>query len=436
MPVKEKYGQSFGSFAALEKTEALKWLTGLRRNAYERFQAVGFPTKAKEEWKTLSLEPLLGATFADESLKPASGLTERGVRDWSLGEETPRLVFLNGHAAPEFSSAEFLPHGVFLENLSENLHLVPDFVRPYLGSRVQEESNAFALVNTFSFKDGALVFIPPDTAVETPIHILFLTRGGSQSQPVFYPRILVVLGDRAKARVVVTAISETPGGYFSNAVSEVCLGEGASLDYSAIERGGQNGFRFSSNRFYLKKESVLELFTFSQGGAWTRPETQVEFGGDHASATIRALSVLGGVSQAFHHVEVNHRAGLCKSRQFYKNILSGQSKSEFNSLVRVYRDAKGSDTNQLNRNLLLSDTAQCFSKPRLQIDADDVSCTHGATVGQIEKDELFYLKARGLSEKEARFLLTYGFAEELIETVKPAGLRAALEALVREEIGQ
>ncbi|MBI3315375.1 MAG: Fe-S cluster assembly protein SufD [Candidatus Omnitrophica bacterium] len=436
------YSRSFGSHAIPTEPQALGWLAERRRRAYQHFERLGFPTAKSEDWKFLSLDPVLGVSFA-EPLKRPVALKGDEFKAMALAEGEPRLVFVNGVYAPLFSSSEFLPHGVFFESLSENLELVPDFVEPTLGARVEKETNVFALINTFSFKDGALIFIPRGMVLEKPLHVVFAAAGQTAGRPsaggdapsqVFYPRVLIVLEEGARAAVVVDETSHAPGRFFSNAVTEVFLGEGASLNYNVVQHRSPEALGFTTGRFYLEKESSLEIFQYAQGGALTRNESQVYFEGEKASVSMKALAVLSGNTQVHHVAEVCHLKPFGTSRQYTKNILTDKARSEFNSLVRVAPGAQKSDSNQLNRNLLLSDTAQCFTRPRLQIDADDVSCTHGATVGQIEKDEIFYLKSRGLSEKEARFLLTYGFAEEIVEAVTLDPLRAKLEALVNGEL--
>ena len=430
------YRQSFDSVVLAETNGHSGWLSDIRREAYDRFKTIGFPTKTLESWKTISLEPILGASFVSSDgrspQKPDMDFLKGLVSLKS--EEESRIVFVNGAYSEEYSSAGFLPHGVFLGRLAENIELTPDIVRPYLAPRLENETNAFSLINAFSFKDGVFVTVPKNTVLGRPLNLVFVTSLMAGNPRVFYPRILIVLGDHASADVVVNFIGDTTAQYFNNAHAEIHLGEGANLNYTYIQRESRQAFSFFSNHSTLKKESVLNVLSFSEGGLLVRNENHVEFTGERASASHKGLSVLSGESQVFHHAIVDHAAPRCTSRQYYKNILAGRSKSEFNSLVHVHRGAEKSDSNQLNKNLMLSDFAQSYSRPQLKIDADDVACTHGATVGQLEKDELFYLRTRGFSEKQARFALTYGFAEEILEELKPETLKTELETLVNREL--
>jgi len=404
------------------------WLGQIRQEAYERFQAIGFPTKGLEGWKYISLDPIMSASFV-----LAGGKSSQAAVSFKSQEEN-RLVFVDGVYSEEYSSTGFLPHGVFLGRLAENIEFTPDIVRPYLEQRLETETNAFSLINMFSFKDGAFIYVPKNISIDKPLNLFFVTSPTADAPQLFYPRILIVLGDRASAEVVAHFIGGASGKYFNNSDADIHLGEGAKLDYSYIQRESKGAFGFLSNRYTLKKESALNVLSFSEGGLLVRNENQVAFTGEYASASLKGLSVLSGESQTFHHAVVEHAVPHCTSRQFYKAILTDKSKSEFNSLVHVHRGAEKSDSNQLNKNLLLSDFAQSYSRPQLKIEADDVACTHGATVGQLEKEELFYLRSRGFSEKLARFVLTYGFAEEILEAFKPESLKTGLEALVSREL--
>ena len=418
------YRESFSKLV-VGKEKAGAWVKGLRQRAFERFKALGLPNAGLEAWKYINLEPLLDATY----LLPEHGHT-KGVD----ANEKNRLVFMNGIYSPELSSVDPLPKGVILENLASSLDTREKLIKPYLGFGLESEANAFAAINTFSFRDGAFLYIPENTVIEGAIRLLFISFAEKKTPFVFYPRVLVRMGDHSTAKLIVDHVGLREAKSFGNTVCEIHLGVGASLDYTEIEQSPRDAFQFKTKRFYLKEQSSLNMLSFSQGGAVIRDETSVTFGGENGFASLKGLSVLKGASQIYQHANVYHESGRCVSRQFFKNILAGKAKSEFNSLVAVRPGAQKSDSRQLNRNLLLSDLARCYSRPQLRIDADDVSCTHGATVGQLEKDELFYLRSRGLSKELARLVMTYGFADEILEEIQDEALRGGLETLVREEL--
>ena len=431
------YMKSFDSFVSPgQKDTPPGWLAELRTQAYERFKQIGFPTKKLDVWKHTPLEWILGVPFVSGD----GGMPEKSDVSFlkNLFSLTPehenRIVFINGVYSARYSSARSLPQGVVLGRLAESMGRWPDKVRSYLAPRLSIETNAFSLVNTFSFKDGVFVYMPHDTAVKRPLDLFFVTLPTDGELRVFYPRILIVLEDRATAEIAVNFTGDAPARYFNNAHAEIHLGQGAVLHYSCVQRESKQAFSLLSNHFTLKKESVLDALSFNLSGRLVRNTHEVEFTGEHASASHKGLSVLSGESQAFHYALVEHAAPRCVSRQYYKNVLADKSQSEFNSLVHVHSGAERSDSNQLNKNLLLSDAARCYSRPQLKIDADDVVCTHGAATGQFNQEELFYLRSRGFSEKEARSMLTVGFAEEILEAVEPALLKKQFKFLVNEAL--
>ena len=428
------YRESFTEDLLKVQAPAWPWIAKLRQEAYERFKSIGFPTRKLESWKYVTLDPLLNASFVSSDKNAAPELDLALSKELSFSEGSPRIVFVNGVYSETLSSINFLPHGVFLNRLSENMEFTPEIVQPYLTAGLEEESNAFSLINLFSFKDGAFVYVPANSTLDEPLHILFVESGTSAEAVALYPKILIVLGEHATAAVTLNFIGGARGKYFRNAHAQIHLGKSSALDCNIIQRESKEAFSFLSSRYFLEKESRLNVTSFSQGGLVTRNDSEVKLIGERASVSLKGLSVLSGESQVFHHAAVHHLVPHCVSRQFYKNILADKSKSEFDSLVHVGHNAVKSDSNQLNKNLLLSDFAQEYSRPKLKIDNDDVACTHGATVGQLQETELFYLRSRGFSEASARFVLTYGFAEEILEGVKPEPLKTRLEALVSEEL--
>ncbi|MBI4352394.1 MAG: SufD family Fe-S cluster assembly protein [Candidatus Omnitrophica bacterium] len=429
------YRESFSGFTPEKAPSGLQWFHGLRQKAYERFRSLGFPTRNMEPWKYVPLGSVLEGAFAPpRKVSPEKIEAAELERYFFSSPDENRLVFVNGTFCRELSSVSGLPKGVVYQPLSQALASSPESVRPYLGFSLADETNPFAVINAFCFRDGVFLFVPDETPVSSVFHVLW-AGAGEESPIVFYPRILVVAGTRACARVVVTHAALPGADFFRSAVSEVYAGSGSKLEYLERGHGGQTkALSFAVTRFYLKEESALNRFLFGEGGVLNRNETSVEFGGENASAFFKGFEVLKGRSQSFTHAGVCHRVPHCVSRQFYKGVLGGESKSEFNSLVAVDKGAFGSDSNQLSRHLLLSDSAEGYARPQLRIDTDDVSCIHGAAVGKLEKDELFYLRSRGLSKEEARWVLTCAFAEEALEGLEPVEFRERLRGWVRGEL--
>lgn len=287
--------------------------------------------------------------------------------------------------------------------------------------------------------DGSalLLSIPDKAVVEDIFHIVFLPNddGGAKKPLSVAASVRILAGASTRLKVVVDELNPPDTAYESGNVFETRMAPGACVNFYQIRRGGK-GVSDSKFRFYLKRHSDLDFFSFIHGGDITRNEIDVHFEEEHGFCSLKGLAVLDDASQAFNRITAHHAVGRCISRQFYKNVLSGRSKSGFDSFVRVLPGASKSDSNQLCKNILLSDSAEASVRPQLKIETDDVVCVHGATVGRLEKDELFYLTSRGLSKEYAQFLLTYGFAEEVLEGVEPAPLREQLETLVRDELSK
>lgn len=388
------YGELLNGYSPAQNEPV--WLAKIRETAFERFQTLKFPTRKNEAWKYINLDPILNSPFVPIS-------TTRTVLREQFSENCSNLV----------------------PNLKKLIETKPDLVKPFLAVNLMQEPNVFLLANTFQFEDGFFI----NGKEKSPIQIVFVE---NENKPiVFHPRILIALEANVKAEVIITHIGTGTGQAFMNAVLEIHLAPNAELHVTFVQK---NAYQFMTTRAYLSEKSKLETVSITENGVLSRNETLVEFKGKEAFASLSGLSVLEKASQVFHHGTANHAVPECTSRQLYKTILADEAKSEFNSLVYMHHGAQKSDSNQLNRNLLLSDTARAYSRPQLQIFADDVKATHGAATGQLEKQELFYLESRGLSRETARLLLMYGFAEEVIERIKNKTLKNNLKESVRKSL--
>jgi Fe-S cluster assembly protein SufD len=398
--------------------------------SYENFRAIGIPTKKLEGWKYIDLSQILSTDF---DLKPEINLKETQKDAWQekIILEGNSLVFLNGQFNPSVSHLEGIKKPVVLEVLKgaipknvENEHIFSN----------RHENNFFSLINDFQFNQAVYLHIPDGLQFEKPIQIIFATTGAFKSEKAFFPRIFLSLGKNAKAQASLQFVGFSESAYLEDSVIDVLLNERSQLDLNWLTWEGVKASRFSKMRVTLHRESRLNLFHFTQGGAVTRNEVEVHADEPAVQCHINGLSCLSGQSQVYSHLSVNHHSTEGVSRQVQKNILTQKTKSEFNSLVYVERGAQKSDTYQLNKNLLLSDDAQAITRPQLKIYADDVKCHHGATVGHLEDVEIFYLLSRGLSREEARSLLIFGFADEMLQEVKDKVTRQFLNTIVHREL--
>lgn len=426
------YRQSLEGAKSANRRCEPDFVTAFRKAAQARFGEVRFPTRKTELFKYMDLDFLDRAfVHTDTDLREynVEALKRKGVG------QGPGIhqVFLNGVFAAALST-QLKGKGVEFSTLSSALQAHAGTLRGSFEAPVAQETDPFVLINAAQFDDGAFLLIKENTHVEETIHYWFLSVGDHVAPAVYYPRNVFVLQKGAKARIVLHAMALAQSMVWMNMASEFHLADGAELEVVNLQEPERNTLLFHSQRAVLGEASRWNYESTLWGGAVTRNETQVRFTKPKASVSLKALAILQDASQSFNHVQVHHAVPECQSRQLYKNILSGKSVSEFSGLVHVYRGADKSDSDQLNRNLVLSEDAKAYSRPQLKIDADDVKCTHGATVGQLQQNELFYLKSRGIPEAQARALLTFGFAEEVIESLEPAELRRSLEAGVKIQL--
>ncbi len=413
------------------------WLQALRLRAMSCFEALGFPTRRNEAWKYVNLRPLLDTPF--EAYTHPAETTEAPVdRRWlstlegqTEAANTPvcRLVFVNGRFCPSLSSVCPLPEGVLVDSLS-NLEpgRVPD-VHARLAEGLDGESDAFAALNTALFEDGALIVVPDNTRVEPLVQVLLVSTGAEQPRAANL-RNLIRVGKSARLNLVIQALGATKNHYLNNTVHDFDLGEDAQVQCTLVQSESPTAWHLAATRATFAPKARLNVTTVSITGRVLRNSLRMLLKGEGAECRLNGLDVLKGQSEVYHHTVMEHWVPHCTSDQYYKGILDGQAKSEFNGLVFVAPGAIGTDSMQMNKNLVLSGDARVWTRPQLQINADDVKCAHGATVGQLEKDQLFYLASRGLDPDLAEAVLTYGFAEEIIQRVSHPMVRKALDARV------
>lgn len=411
-----------------ESSDGPTWLRALRARAMEGFASFGFPTPKNEDWHFTNAAPLVESSF--EAMKPALGtLTSRDVQLLSLGaQEGPVLVFVNGRYAPQLSRVDTLPAGVRVMSLASALHEEPTLVERYLGNIARYDSQAFAFsaLNTAFLRDGAFLHVATNTKVETPICFLFIADAGAEGG-VVYPRNLIVVEPHASATVLEQFGTTDDARYLTDAVSEIVLAPGATLHHYRLQQEGKRAYHVGHVEVAQGRDSHLVSFSFATGAALSRTNIYTSLGGEGCGATLNGLYMIDGDQTCDHQTRIEHIAPNCYSREVYKGVLDGAAHGVFNGKVFVHPEAQKTDGKQTNNTLLLSDRAQIDTKPQLEIFADDVKCTHGATVGQLDQRMAFYLKSRGISASVARQLLTYAFAADVLETIELSVLRDALE---------
>lgn len=422
LEVKDHYLADFVRASAAKDGGEPAWLARARDTAMNRFYESGFPTTSQEDWRFTDVGPIAETPFrAAKRVPDAAPLA--GITDGPL--RSCQLAFVNGRFAPRISSTLGLPDGVRVRSLAEVLKTGAAGLEPHVGRHAGAGTHPFAALNTAFFKDGAAIHVPRGVVVPEPIHLLFVTIGDGEPS-VFHPRVLMTLEDHAQATVVESYIGQGAGAYFMNAVAEIELGESAVLDWSKLQRESIQAFHMASVSVVQARASTFTSHAITLGGAIARNDVAAVLAGEGAECTLNGLYQATGRQLVDNHTTIDHQKPQGTSRQLYKGVLDGHARGVFNGKVIVRPDAQKTDAVQSNKNLVLSDDATIDTKPELQIFANDVKCKHGATIGQLDADVLFYLRSRGIGERAARGLLVHAFASEILDQVRQEAVRAQL----------
>jgi Fe-S cluster assembly protein SufD len=430
-PQTDRYLADFDRLFTTGSATEPSWLRTLRRKGIERFGDAGFPTPRDEEWKFTSVAPIADRHFA-LAHDGQGGLTTDEVERWAGALGGYRLVVVNGEYAAHLSGGG-LPAGVHVSSLRSVLATNPAAVEPYLGRFAAPERQAFTALNTGFLQDGAFVWIPPGTIVEQPISLLFVS-ASPQTASLSHPRVLIVAGDRSQARIVEGYTGQPGQEYFTNAVTEVVVGSGAVVDHYKLQRESQRACHIGSMYVHGTRDSSFSSHSIAFGGALVRNEIIAVLDGEGGDCTLNGLYLVDGRRLIDNHTTIDHTKPHCGSHEVYKGILSGHARAVFNGKIIVRPDAQKTDAKQTNKALLLSDDAQINTKPQLEIFANDVKCTHGAAVGQLDEDEIFYLRARGLDLQQARNMLIHAFAGDVLNRIRIEPLRTSLEEQLLSEL--
>jgi Fe-S cluster assembly protein SufD len=404
----------------------LESLNRLRAEAVDRVGALTVPTTRDEEWRFTDLSPLTKRPF--QPARPSIDLVPGAIDPFALAEATTRLVFVDGVHAPGLSSAS--TEGVAVLNLAVAAGDHRAVLERHLGRHVEFRDNVFAALNTAFLRDGALVVVSRDASIAAPVHLLFIA---TQKDAASCPRCLIVAEPGSAVTVVEDYVTLQEGPYFSNAVTEIVLGDGAHVNHVRVQRDGNQAFHIANAAVSLAAASRYRSVSVALGARISRYDLAVRQIGEGAECTIDGLALIGERQLADTHTLIDHLMPHCKSRQLHKCIVGGAAHAVFSGKIMVRPGAQRTDSSQSSRNLLLTGRAHVDTKPQLEIFADDVKCAHGATVGQLDAESVFYLTSRGLSEGAARNLLTYAFGAEIIERIPVASLKRRLEQIVLEQ---
>jgi len=404
------------------------WVRELRAAGIARFSEVGFPTQQQEDWRFTSVAPIAETPFAlaGAGAEPAAREVEPL---WLPVASAARLAFVNGRFSPALSTTG-LPAGVAAGSLSTAL---ADPSRSLEAHLARVAGNAFAALNAAFLSDGALIRIGAGVDLDAPLQVLFVSVPGA-GPTVSHPRMLVVVEHGARASVIEGYAGLGGARYWTNAVTDLVVEDGAHLELTRVQREAAGAYHVATTRTRQGRDSVLRCHPVVLGAALARHDITAVLDGPGAELVLNGLYLLAGRQHADHHTVIEHAQPDCQSHEYFNGVLDGEAHGVFNGRIVVRPGAQRTDSKQTNHNLVLSEQARADSQPQLEIYADDVKCTHGATLGPLDPKELFYLQSRGLSPAEARALLTYGFGAEILGRVRLAPLRETLDVLLRERL--
>jgi Fe-S cluster assembly protein SufD len=414
------------------------WFGRLRESAMDRFEQLGFPSVKEEEWKYTNVAPITKLNFrpALPSVEADALVTTAELARFGYVEaQASQLVFRNGLLRNDLSSKAGLPGGVVAIDLTEAAADAKygELVREHLARSADYNANAFTALNTAFVSSGAFILIRKGTELESPLHLNFIS-DPSDPDPANFPRVLIIAEENSRATVIESYASIGEAAYFTNAVVEIVLKDGARLEHYKVQRESVDAYHIATTSADLGPNSSYDSTAINFGARLSRHDIHVKMANEGAECWVDGLYVVSSDQHTDTHSVIDHQQPHCTSRQLYKGILDGRSRAVFNGKIFVRHGAQKTDAMQTNKNLLLSNEARVDTKPQLEILADDVKCAHGAAVGQIAEEELFYLETRGIHPDLAKNLLTYGFAEEVIGKIKVDSIRAQLDEAVLNRI--
>jgi Fe-S cluster assembly protein SufD len=425
------YSKGFEEFRKDAAGKGIPWMESLREEGIRKFLELGFPTPENEDWRFTNVTPIARTVFSIE--KNGHRKVSPTVLDrYTFPKlKTIRLVFVDGTYTQELSDISVMPKGVKVLNLTSALNSDEELVKKYLSKYADFKDEAFTALNTAFMQDGGFIYIPRGTKLKEPVHLLYITVK-SDNATITNPRNLIVVEDNCEANIIEHYVSLDESVYFSNVVTELVVGENSSVGHYMIECESRKAFNVSTLRAEQGRSSNIRSHSVLLGGALVRNNVHPVLAGEGCDSLINGLYMPTGRQHMDNYMKVEHASPHCDSRQFYNGVLDGRSRGVFHGRIIVHKDAQKTDAKQTNRNLLLSDSAQIDTKPQLEIYADDVKCTHGATIGQMDENAVFYLRSRGIGEETARDILLSAFTSGTLESMQLEEIRDYCEGLVAE----
>jgi len=431
-PLMDWYIKNFKTFEARLNGNGNGFYSALRKKALQQFEEMGFPKPRSEDWKYTNIQPILDREFQLPGSDTQEELPE--INDLLYADfDCYLLVFVNGKFIPALSQNKSSNSKIKISNLKSAFESDAEILEKYLTQYAEISSDSFTALNTAYSEDGLFVFIPDNTELDKPVHLLNISDPGD-SYFQSHPRNLIVLGNNSQGSIVETHYHTSDGVYFHNAVSEIIIGADSRLLYSRIQDDSTSAYRISRTNFHQSDNSLLEAINIDLGGAIVRNNTDITLDGEQVESNLYGFYHLQGNQHVDNHTNINHLKPNCNSNELFKGILDDKARGVFSGIIYVARDAQKTNAFQSNKNLLLSQEAEIDTKPQLKIFADDVKCSHGATIGELDDESVFYLQQRGIGKAEAEALLRAAFAGEVTGKIRHEAVKIRVENLINQRL--
>ncbi|GGD49240.1 Fe-S cluster assembly protein SufD [Muriicola marianensis] len=431
MDLKEKLVSSFMAFE--NNVDVDHPVHDIRTEAIKNFEAKGFPTKKEEAWKYTSLNSVLKTDFSIFP-KEENALEYHQVKKYFLHEiDTYKIVFIDGIYSSYLSETTHDGVDICLMSSALTKPMYKPVIDVYFNKAASNDESLTTLNTAFS-REGAYIYIPKNKAPKKPVEIIHFATGNEASL-MLQPRNLIIAEENAELQVIERHQSLTGNPVLTNSVTEIFAAKNAIVDYYKVQNDSEQATLIDNTYIAQKDKSVVNVHTFSFGGKLTRNNLNFYQHGEHIESTLKGVTILGEKQHVDHHTLVHHQQPNCESHQDYKGIYGEKSTGVFNGKIIVDKIAQKTNAFQQNNNVLISDQATVNTKPQLEIFADDVKCSHGCTIGQLDEDALFYLQSRGIPRKEATGLLMYAFANNVLESVRLPELKKRINKLIATKLG-
>lgn len=430
---KEWYKEQFRTFEKGLNGQKSLPIHNLRKQALEQFLALDFPDSKNEDWKYTNIEPILNRTFETVPNKTQNEVTSKHIEPFSISDTLAQLVFVDGRFSETLSKISALPKGITVKSLSRALAEENTKIQSRIIERLKSNKNIFTALNSAFVLDGVYVEVADHAILKMPVYILYVSASRDKS---FFnqPYNLIQVGQNARISIIENYVSLGDGYAFTNSYTDMSIGAEAIVEYVKIQQENTKTYHIGSTEITQDRSSHLKHMLITSGGAMVRNAVQLNLNAEGIESTLDGVYLTQGTQHVDNRTIIHHAKPNCNSHELYKGILDGKSTGVFNGKIIVHPDAQKTDAKQSNKNLLLSQDATMNTKPQLEIFADDVKCTHGATIGRLEEESLFYLRTRGIGKEQARNMLTYAFAGEIVIRISHEPTRAYLDGLLLDRL--